>query len=95
MKGGFEVEPMTLSDALSLSPLAESLNLDLLNSPPSKCCSAFWAMGGCNVGAAAAGPLTPVKKVMSCIHKHELRQKATQVPDTSLTKGKGSCPFKS
>lgn len=94
MKGGFEVEPMTLRDALSLSPLAESLNLDLLNSPPSKCCSAFWAMGGCNVGAVAVGPLTPVKKVMSCI-QHEFRQKGTQVSDRSLTKGKGSCPFKS
>lgn len=95
MKGGFEVEPMTLRDAPSLSPLAESLNLDPLNSPPSKCCSAFWVMGGCNVGAAAAGPLTPVKKVMSCIHKHAFGQKGTQVSDTSLTKGKGCGPFKS
>lgn len=94
MRGGFDVEPMILRDALSLSPLAESLNLDLLTSPPSKCCSAFWVMGDCNVGGAA-GPLIPVKKVMSCIHKHEFRQKGTQVSDPSLTKGKGSCPFKS
>lgn len=69
-----EVMTLTLRDPWSLSS-SESSNLDLFSPAPSNCCSAFWVMGGCNVGASVVYSFThqETQYEMSCVNKHELR----------------------